>query len=290
MVFTQFHWGDWVRSTQDLTPLERGIYIDLLQRYYQKERPITDEECKRIARAYANAEQEAMQYVLQTFFTKDAEGYRNSRCDEEIAKANAVSAKRADAAKRSWESRNTQKKRVNPESRAKDEANATQTQYERNANAEQVQSNCNASALLTINHKPITNIDNPLNPPSQGEAPDGASVKPKRKWQGLMTDRPDDVPAADWDQWIQIRKLKKLPVTDLAIEKMREEAKSAGLTLDQAVRKCIESGWGGFKASYLEQKQNVLPKTDRLGTGNPDEYLPNSRLKRQECRVYKRGI
>lgn len=156
MIFTQFHWGDWVRSTQDLTPLERGVYIDLLQRYYQKERPIMDAECKRIARAYANAEQEAMQYVLQTFFTHEEDQWRHERCDAEIAKANAVSAKRADAAKRSWESRNTQKKRVNPEFRAKDEANAMQTQYERNANAEQVQSNCNASALLTINHKPIT--------------------------------------------------------------------------------------------------------------------------------------
>lgn len=157
MIFTQFHWGDWVRSTQDLTPLERGVYIDLLQRYYQKERPITDAECKRIARAYANAEQEAMQYVLQTFFTHEEDQWRHERCDAEIAKANAVSAKRADAAKRSWESRNTQKKRVNPEFRAKDEANAMQTQYERNANAEQVQSNCNASALLTNNQEPITN-------------------------------------------------------------------------------------------------------------------------------------
>ena len=276
MNYVQFHWGDWVRSTQDLTPLERGVYIDLLQRYYQKERPLTDDECKRIARAYANAEQEAMHYVLQTFFTKDAEGYRNTRCDEEIAKANGVSQKRADAARKSWAKRNG----VNPEKAKQEQSNCT-------ANAEQEQSNCKATPILHNSNTPISN--NPLTP-LQGEAPDGASVKPKRKWQGLMTDRPDDVPAADWDQWIQIRKLKKLPVTDLAIEKMREEAKSAGLTLDQAVRKCIESGWGGFKASYLEQKQNVLPKTDRLGTGNPDEYLPNSRLKRQECRVYKRGI
>ena len=156
MVFTQFHWGDWVRSTQDLTPLERGIYIDLLQRYYQKERPITDEECKRIARAYANAEQEAMQYVLQTFFEREEGCWRHERCDTEIAKANAVSEKRVSAAKKSWANRGS-KKSDTPSAAADVGLGSVQMQCERNTNAEQVQSNCNASALLTINHKPITN-------------------------------------------------------------------------------------------------------------------------------------
>ena len=288
MNYVQFHVGDWDSSTRLLSPMEKGIYIDLLMLYYSLERPIMRSECDRIARAYADEERHALNYVLERFFTLDGDVYRHHRCDAEIEAVRAKSEKASKSAKARWQKEKqsvkvAQKEHLYMQDACKTDANAMRTQCERISER-------SADAMLTNNQEPITNIDNPLNPPSQGEAPDGASVKPKRKWQGLMTDRPDDVPAADWDQWIQIRKLKKLPVTDLAIEKMREEAKSAGLTLDQAVRKCIESGWGGFKASYLEQKQNVLPKTDRLGTGNPDEYLPNSRLKRQECRVYKRGI
>lgn len=282
MHYYQHNIGDFASATRLLGPIEIGIAQILIDEYARTEKPLGSDFINFVSQSLASrypfiSESLASGYVslaLRSLFVEKEGGYVCPMLDEQVKKyAERAERNRKNASK-------PRKKKINP------------LQDKEISESLAIGNPVASQSLPTNNQKPLTNnqINNPLNPPSQGEAPDGASVKPKRKWQGLMTDRPDDVPAADWDQWIQIRKLKKLPVTDLAIEKMREEAKSAGLTLDQAVRKCIESGWGGFKASYLEQKQNVLPKTDRLGTGNPDEYLPNSRLKRQECRVYKRGI
>lgn len=278
MNFYPHNIGDFAAETQFLDDASLGIFVRLLDRYMLTEKPI---KTQWVSFAFQNERFEKAKRVLEALFEEAEDGWVYAPMVPVIesyranAEKNRVNGRKGGRPRKSQAQTATQTVSTGTQSEPSGFLNKTQTEPKKS---------------LTNNQEPITNIDNPLNPPSQGEAPDGASVKPKRKWQGLMTDRPDDVPAVDWDQWIQIRKLKKLPVTDLAIEKMRSEAKTAGLTLAQAVRKCIESGWGGFKACYLEQKQNVLPKADRLGTGNPDEYLPNSRLKRQECRVYKRGI
>lgn len=147
MNYVQFHLGDWLAGTALLSPTERGVYMDLLVRYYKEERPIMQEECKRIARAYAPHEQEAMQYVLQTFFTLDAEGYHHARCDAEIAKAQEVSEKRKKSANARWSKKETNKKAVVEE----------QEESKQDASAMQVHSGCNANGMLTNNHKPITN-------------------------------------------------------------------------------------------------------------------------------------
>lgn len=138
MNYVQLHLGDWIAGTLDLTPTERGVYMDLLVRYYKEERPLMQDECKRIARGYAPAEQEAMHYVLQRFFTLENGEYRQSRCDEEIEKAQAVSNKRKRAAASRWAKK--------PEIDASAYPNAEQTQCE-----------CNANGMLTNSHKPITN-------------------------------------------------------------------------------------------------------------------------------------
>lgn len=248
MNYVNFHWGDWVRSTQDLTPLEKGVYIDLLQRYYQKERPITDEECKRIARAYANAEQEAMHYVLQTFFKKDAEGYRHARCDEEIAKANAVSEKRANAAKKSWASRQGSKSRAQ-------HANAMRPQSNSTAKAEQVHSICKATPILHNSNTPIDK--NPLTP-LQGEGESAATAeadeKPKRKRAAAVA-RPEDVSEEVWEDFKTLRKAKRAPITETVIRKFRSEAEKAGISLEEAVQYSIFRGWQGFQADwYLKNR------------------------------------
>ena len=135
MNFIQFHIGDWVTGTRLMSAVEKGVYMDLLMFYYNAERPISQEECKRIARAYAPEEQKAMQYVLDTKFVLDGDCYRNNKCDEVIADYRSVSEKRSRAARARWGKAST--------SDAKDM---------------QEQCTCNANEMLTINHKPITNI------------------------------------------------------------------------------------------------------------------------------------
>ena len=102
MNFVPWHLGDWIASTSLLSATERGVYFDLLVRYYKEERPIMQMECKRIARAYAPEEQEAMEYVLNEFFELEDGSFRHHRCDEEIAAFRIKSEKRSSAAKARW--------------------------------------------------------------------------------------------------------------------------------------------------------------------------------------------
>lgn len=165
MNYVQFHLGDWIAGTSILSATERGVYMDLLVRYYKEERPIMQTECTRIARAYAPEEQEAMHYVLETFFTLEDGCYRHKRCDEEIAKAQAVTEKRKRAADARWAKDH------------KEVSKSKQVECESNANAMQMQSKCNANGMPTNNQEPITNnqIDTDMvgrdaTPPSASES------------------------------------------------------------------------------------------------------------------------
>ena len=156
MLYFPFHVGDWITGTKLMSAIEKGVYMDLLTYYYSIERPITQDECTRIARAYTNAEQDAMHYVLQNHFAFEDGVYKHKRCDEVISqtleKQNDISEKRRIAARARW---NKAKQGIEM---AKENAGNDARAY---TNAEQMLSKCNASEMLTNNHKPITkNINN----------------------------------------------------------------------------------------------------------------------------------
>ena len=56
--------------------------------------------------------------------------------------------------------------------------------------------------------------------------------------------------AADW---LKVRSTKKAPLTPTAWDAVKREAAAAGLTPAQAVQHAAESGWQGFKASWLDK-------------------------------------
>lgn len=156
MLYFPFHVGDWITGTKLMSAVEKGVYIDLLTFYYSVERPITEDECKRIARAYANAEQDAMQYVLQNHFAYENGVYRHKKCDvvitQTLEKQSDISEKRRNAAQSRWNRAKKQKE---------GNANGASENARAYANAEQEQSKCNTDEMLTNNHKPITkNINN----------------------------------------------------------------------------------------------------------------------------------
>ena len=144
MIYVPFHVGDWQSGTRLMTPVEKGVYIDLIMYYYSVERPITEDECKRIARGYANAETEAMQYVLQHHFIKDGDCYRHKKCDEVLSSGSAISGKRSEAARIRWEKERARRA-------AQKESSENDASADANAHASE-----DANAVLTSNHKPVT--------------------------------------------------------------------------------------------------------------------------------------
>lgn len=86
MNFWNRHIGDIIRDTVSLTMLEDGAYNRLLDQYYQTERPLPLDRkmIYRLARATSPAERKACDFVMETFFRKDEDGYHQKRCDAEI--------------------------------------------------------------------------------------------------------------------------------------------------------------------------------------------------------------
>ncbi len=67
---------------------------------------------------------------------------------------------------------------------------------------------------------------------------------------------PEGVSDSVWQEFKSLRKAKKAPITQRAIDKISEEAKLAGWTLEKALEECIVRGWQAFKADWVAKKGN----------------------------------
>jgi uncharacterized protein YdaU (DUF1376 family) len=100
-----FHLGDYTAHTAHLELLEDLAYRRMLDAYYLREGPLPNEiaEIGRLIRMRANLSD--VEAVLKEFFYETAEGWRNDRADEEIAKMREKQTKAQAAAQLSVASR-----------------------------------------------------------------------------------------------------------------------------------------------------------------------------------------
>ena len=127
--------GDYRRDTMNLSLLEHGVYMTLIDHYILNEEPFPLDHldiCWTIG-AKTDNEKTAVCLILSKFFVQTDSGYVHKRCDEEIAKYHAKS----DIA------------RVNANKRWDSNAKAMPSDSKGNANHKPT----------TINNKPITIID-----------------------------------------------------------------------------------------------------------------------------------
>jgi len=82
------HIGDFNNSTRHLTRVERSIYRDMIELYYDTEQPLLRDVKALCRRLLARTEEEvtAVQQVLNEFFTETEQGWFHDRCDAEIRK------------------------------------------------------------------------------------------------------------------------------------------------------------------------------------------------------------
>lgn len=90
--------GDYIRDTRRLRAAEHGAYLLLIMEYWQTrgQLPDDDRQLARIA-GMTDREWKAARPLIEGFFQP---GWKHKRIDEELAKADAKSEKRADAGKR----------------------------------------------------------------------------------------------------------------------------------------------------------------------------------------------
>lgn len=130
MPWFQFYASDWLAGTRGLSAVETGIFITLIASMYDRGSPLPNDQ-ERLARlcgATAKQFKPAMQRLVdegKVIITED--GVWNARVDEQIR----FRATKSDKAKLSAESRWSEK---TEEKQCEADANASQTQCERNAN------------------------------------------------------------------------------------------------------------------------------------------------------------
>jgi len=105
---------------------------------------------------------------------------------------------------------------------------------------------------------------------------------------------PEEVSPDIWEGWLAIRKAKRAPVSELALELLREEAAKAGWTVEAALKECVARGWQGFKADWVAKAANSF---GARGAGKPVPHIVNMPLGTpscdcEDCVAYraKRGI
>jgi len=89
--FYKHHIGDYAQATSHLSFVEDAAYSRMIRKYYAEEAPlpIDTKAVQRLVGARTREEREAVATVLEEFFSLEADGWHNKRCDSELLKANA---------------------------------------------------------------------------------------------------------------------------------------------------------------------------------------------------------
>jgi hypothetical protein len=81
----------------------------------------------------------------------------------------------------------------------------------------------------------------------------------KREKKATVVANPLTVDQQVWSDWLQIRKAKKLPMTETAWSQIQNEFRKSNLSDQQGVEYCCLSNWASFKTAWYEknmQEQN----------------------------------
>jgi len=155
MHYYQHNIKDFNNATRHLTRVERALYRDAIELYYDNEHPLTSDISllKRRLIIVSNDEIEALTYILNEFFYLDGDLFRNNRCDEEIDKYHNNNSLKAKAGKASAEARRKKKRTLKTKK-------STDVEQVLNTCTTEAQQNSTNKEPLTINQEPLTKNHN----------------------------------------------------------------------------------------------------------------------------------
>lgn len=164
----------------------------------------------------------------------------HTRCDIEIAKFKYKGTKARDSANARWQPINAKKN---------NDADALETQCERNANA--MRNGCESDA--NQNQEPITNNH----------------IKNITQKNEFFADIDNEILM----QWIAVRTKKRAAkLSKIVYDAMVRESGIANITLEQAVIVCVERSWIAFKAEWYQNSNGQnKPASYNKGYAMTDE-------------------
>ena len=96
-------------------------------------------------------------------------------------------------------------------------------------------------------------------PEREGETETEKEKETKREKKATVVACPLTVDQQVWSDWLQIRKAKKLPMTETAWSQIQNEFRKSNLSDQQGVEYCCLCNWASFKTAWYEknmQEQN----------------------------------
>jgi len=242
-----FHIGDYLSATRHLSWEEDAAYRRLLDTYYTTEKPLPVElrAVCRLVLATTESQREAVQIVLEEFFILTPEGWSNSRADAEIDAMRDKQQKQRDKANKRWHK--------------PDSEHGNAAVMPRHEEVDAVARKADADAM------PPTPTPTPTPTPKEkrdiGSA--GAELLTKTITSRMLV--AEGVSKQSADDWLTLRKAKRLPLTPTAWDDTKAEGAKVGLTPAEAVAHAVRSNWAGFKASWYAKDSSAQSATASSG-------------------------
>ena len=251
MTFYMFHIADFYAATRHLTFEERAIYRELLDIYYDQEKPLTldIDKLARLVCCRTEETKRALQGILDEFFIATPDGYRSSRADEEIARYHEKRTSLKERADKRW--RKPQESVV-----ASREGGDSQTAISEPscASGETMPAQCNGIAAAKPSSSPALQLqlqkqvreEEPPLPPSRGGRK--SSTEPVGSWSELPEGFDTEEFRSQWLRFLSYRKEIRKPLLSKRSETMTWETMSKhGVDKSiKAMQLTIEKGWQGI--------------------------------------------
>ena len=277
MHYYRFHVNDYQAATAHLTNEQDLVYRRCLDWYYSTEQALPLDTAwlsRRLRVDLAILEQ-----VLTDMFERTDAGFRNKRCEEELAEYQKLA----------------DRNRENGKRRVAKKASRKPVASQRDPSGIPVASQSQPSGI-PLGTKPITSLSNQVTSPNTEKNTSASDDAPTARRRSVQAERPEDVTPATWEGFLAIRKARRAPLTVGALDGIRAEAAKANVTLEAALLEAASRGWQSFRSDWVQPQPGGGGKAP-LKFSKPATHMPNMPLGTaacacNECVAYrnKRGV
>lgn len=230
------HIADFNNATRHLTRVERSLYREGIDLYYETEQPLTGDLIKLSKKLLARTDEEKQGLidVLAEFFDLADGNYVHHRCEEEILKFKGMTTAKSAAGKASALARATRKA---DRLKSKNQHNLTGVEQVLNPVATEPQQNPTNLEPRTENLEPRTNIK---------DKPQTAKFNFK---ESLIELGVNSTIASDF---LKVRSKKKATNTQTAFKGLTAQIVKSGMTPNEAITLSVEKSWAGFNSEWVD--------------------------------------
>lgn len=248
--------GDFAIETKYMTFEQKGIYVDLLDRYLSTGKPLATQWVAAIERLASDG---AVKSVLTLCFEEKDGFYYHAGCEKLLADYAAT----------------VEKNRRNARSRSKRTSETVEDeQFEPSGNPVSAQS----LATGVPNQEPITKNQEPRTNNQKPEKEEARSKPARRPAPKLV--KPEGVSDGVWDEWQALKRKLCKSCSQRMVDAIDREAQKAGMTVEEAMVYQLEKGWKGFEAEWVLRDRGQFSDQPKSQT----KFV--LREKRQEDRRY----